>query len=269
MNDTAEKLYNDIRVCTHCSFNDYSMGQKQERNGDFNKVSRRIDAVDLSSKVVVISEALAEKGLRKSGVSFFETDGSFLDSGKRLESFLNAFGYSLKPPRNVTLDSCAPIKMVSDGLRSVYCTETVQCFPGRNKKGKMINPSSNGSAVKNCLIFLKRELLITTPQLILLHGRVAWESFYKEFLPEEWRRLNNKVGKMGGLFKNHMNVFFQSHSTPIAIPRITIDLCGTKKNVSILPIFHSSSGSGCKRSFDELSTNQELIRNIKSIISEK
>ena len=77
MKNNLIRLYKRIHECHLCP----EMNSK--------KAFRIPHAVDESMDVFIISQALAEKQLRLSGVNFFTSDGILGSTGRNLEKFLN------------------------------------------------------------------------------------------------------------------------------------------------------------------------------------
>jgi hypothetical protein len=75
MENELISLYKKIQACNICS------------KMDKYKMLRNINSVDLNTKVFILSQALAEKQLRYSGVNFFKNDGTVGDTGRILEKF--------------------------------------------------------------------------------------------------------------------------------------------------------------------------------------
>lgn len=119
-----EKLYQKIHRCRACP--------KMERE----KALRRIDAVNISSDIFIISESLAKEQLRKSGVNFFKKNGQLGNTGRKLEKLLRKFNRTVYPPCQVMLSEGATMPKADKGYLSVYNTESAQCCPGKinNKK---------------------------------------------------------------------------------------------------------------------------------------
>ena len=112
------------------------------------KEKRNISAVSHKTKVFIISQALAEKQLRLSGVNFFTSDGILGSTGKQLEKFLNTFNQTVFPPNDIILKNGSVINQGDLNKTSVYNTEITQCFPGKEAKG---DRKPDTSEIKNCL----------------------------------------------------------------------------------------------------------------------
>lgn len=169
-----KKLYSEIHLCHVC------------RGMDKVKELKNADAVDLNTDVFIVSQALAEKSLRLSGVNFFSNTGQVSTTGKNLERFLNLFGRTVFPPKKITLQTGKTIPKRQEGYLTIYNTEITQCFPGK-KNGNDRIPSRQ--EILTCLgkKFLEREIHLLSPSLILLMGDVCRKSFYDSFFGERRR----------------------------------------------------------------------------------
>ncbi len=230
-----EKLYHEIHSCHICC-----------PPMDPFKALRLTDAVEPNIDVFIVSQALAEKQLRKSGVNFFNEGGILGDTGKRLELFLNRFNRTVYPTKAVTLDRGTMIRKANASLISVYNSEITQCFPGKieGKKGDRVPTAKE---IGTCLgqNFLKREIALIKPKLLLLMGNVSRIEFYNYF--------NGTCGT-GGL-QVHMDNIVKSGSIP------THQIGET--SVSVLPIQHAS---GVNPAFNRMLKNDALIGLIRSVL---
>ena len=90
---------------------------------DKEKSLRVIEAVDFNCDVFIISQALAESQLRRSGVNFFSAMGTVGNTGGNLEKFLNRLDRTIYPPVEVSISENVKISKRQEGLISVYNTE--------------------------------------------------------------------------------------------------------------------------------------------------
>jgi uracil-DNA glycosylase len=177
MEKNLKQLYQNICDCHVCP------------HMNTEKALRRTDAVDTRTDVMIISEALAPEQLRRSGVNFFQADGKLGSTGRMLDLFLNLFGRTVDPSKDIRLSNSATIPACASQLIPVYNSEMAQCFPGwevtekHGKKGKKIRPP-RPDEVQRCIAkgFLKAEIEQIQPKLILLMGRTSYKFFFKEFL---------------------------------------------------------------------------------------
>lgn len=208
--DVLSKLYNRIHECHICP------------EMDKEKALRNIDAVDPRTDVFIISEALAESQLRKSGVNFFKANGALGDTGEELEKFLNQFNRTAYPPTPIILPNGSKIPACKEGSIPVYNTEVAQCFPGRKKSGNKIK-----NEIINCQEkgFLKEELRIIQPKLIILQGKNSRDTFYKYYL---------KLSHPNSLV-DHIKEIMDSK----ILPSFNVE----EYNVRVVPIIHFSGNA--------------------------
>lgn len=103
------------------------------------------------SKVLIVGEAPAPNGWRKSGRAFYTTDGKLLPTGKNLNRLLAGLGLSM--------EVCA-------------FTELVKCFVGRDRK--LLN-----SCGEKCWPIFLRQLKSGEYNLVILLGVKTLEIFNK------------------------------------------------------------------------------------------
>ena len=210
------------------------------------KLQRNIESVDENSRVFILSQALAESQLRKSGVNFFKSDGLVGDTGKLLEKFLNKIDQTIYPPRDIKLENGSIIPKGNSKFKSVYNTEIAQCYPGKGKvKGDRI-PDKN--EIQSCINsnFLLNEIQIIKPKLMLLMGRASTDTFFKYILKNENKlTLTNLIDQI--INKNE-------------IPMTTI----FGNEIAYLPIQHAS---GANPSFGKMCNNEKLITLIKKYLN--
>ena len=169
-----DRLYHEISNCHVCP----------EMNME--KALRLREAVNPLSDVFIIGQSLAEGQVRITGLPFFEKKGDAVAlgaTGKRLEGFLNEFGRTLYPHKEVTVFNVT-LPSKSD-RRSVYSTDIVQCYPGKKGQGQG-NRQPLPHEIDECICkgFLIREIELITPKLLLLMGKVSWKTFFRDFLDE-------------------------------------------------------------------------------------
>ena len=154
--------------------------------GDQESAKRIVQAVDPSAKLLVVAEAVGPRTLRLSGVNYFDTHGRLGATGRYLDRILEHVGYTVYPPREVRLGNGAILPGASDGRKTGYFTDICPVFPGhagaRDRSKRILAPGRKlvGSAVERQ--FLKQELAIIKPRVILLLGHWAYEAFYTHFL---------------------------------------------------------------------------------------
>jgi uracil-DNA glycosylase family 4 len=135
-----EELHDEIHVCRKCDI-----------GNDPKRAKRRLEAED--PKVMLIGQALANKTQRLSGLPYRYRDETVSQTGKRLVRFLKDAGL---------------------GLDQVYCTDAVKCFPGKKDSG---DREPTRLEVVNCMEWMRRELKIVQPLVVITLGRVAARAY--------------------------------------------------------------------------------------------
>ena len=227
-------IYNDIYHCHICP------------KMDPFKEKRNLSAVSQKTKVFIISQALAEKQLRISGVNFFTSDGILGSTGKQLEKFLNTFNQTVFPPNDIILKNGSVINQGDLNKISVYNTEITQCFPGKVAKG---DRKPEPIEIKNCLDknFLFREIQIIKPKLLLLMGRLSIVTFYKYILRENVNTSTNEM--IDDIVRKGI------------IPKYVLG----EHKIGFLPIQHAS---GLNPQYHKMLKNFEFIKLIKEYFNE-
>jgi len=78
--------------------------------------------------------------------------------------------------------------LTEEGVRrKIYMSAVMRCYPGESKRGGDLKP--NKLQLKNCEYFLRKEVEILKPKLVLLVGKLAIEHFLGNV------RLDEVVGK--------------------------------------------------------------------------
>ena len=209
------------------------------------KCLRSIRAVSEKTDTFIISQTLAENQLRKSGVNFFGLDGKLGNTGKNLEKFLNIFHRTVYPHEPIHLSNGVLITECQKNLSFVYNTEICQCYPGKNKGSDRL---PNKKEIFNCISkkFLLKEIEIIQPKLILLMGRISYETFFKYILQE----IN---------IPNLSNHISENSENGISIKNLP-----NRQRIPVLAIQHAS---GANPRFFDMLLNKPLINNISKIIS--
>ena len=114
------------------------------------------------NKIVILGEAPANNGWRKSGVAWYDINHKLLPSGVVLQRLLD---------------------MVNLKLEDTYFLEAIKCFP---KNRKYLNKCS-----LHCRCFLFRQLDIIKPKVILALG----DSATKSILDIKYNKFSDVVGK--------------------------------------------------------------------------
>jgi len=148
--------------------------------------ARRLDAVDPLAKVVVVGEAVGPKTLRLSGVSYFGPDGRLGATGRYLDEILRSANLTIYPGKEIRVDT--GVIHPSDLQRQrVYSTDLCPCFPGysASRHQKPIRIERPGQQIVYDALkkqFLRRELAVIRPKVIVLLGERAYKHFYDHFL---------------------------------------------------------------------------------------
>ena len=161
--------------------------------GDPESVTRKIAAVDPSAALAIVGEAVGPKTLRLSGVPYFDPQGKLGRTGTNLDKLLSPLGYTLYPPRDVSVPNGIVESAGGGGRRTAYCTDICPIFPGYHSSAKMTlrirRPSAAQTRSALTEGFLQRELEIIQPKVVLLLGVHAYTYFYNYFLHREPAKL--------------------------------------------------------------------------------
>lgn len=104
-----------------------------------------------NNNILVIGEAPANNGWRKSGKCWYKEDGNITGSGKIMTKLLNLIDYNLE---------------------DITFVEAVKCFPPKR--------SDLNFCKSNCYAYLLKQIKILSPKLILTLGDVATKSVLKD-----------------------------------------------------------------------------------------
>lgn len=143
---------------------------------DPTKAPRRTEAGPSKSALFIVSQALARDTQRVSGMPYIDQHGVLSSTGERLEAFLNAVGFTLRPLTAVSIGD-REVARAPTGLRQAYNSEIIQCFPGRVTGGHGdVFPTR---AAHRCMEqrFMEREIALVDPSVILLLGNKAAKWF--------------------------------------------------------------------------------------------
>jgi len=228
------ELYQDIQNCHKCP------------QMDREKSLRLVNAVNPQSDVFIVSQTLAENQLRKSGVNFFKADGNIGNTGASLEKFLIKFYRTVYPPREVKISDTVLIPSCNPEYKSVYNTEIAQCYPGKNKLKKG-DRKPNRNEILNCMRneFLKKEIMMINPKLLLLMGKASRDNFFEYFLNE----------KYPSSLSDHISNIIQGRE----IPAFTVN----NSTLHVLPIQHAS---GANPRFPSMINDRNLIKLIVEVL---
>lgn len=228
------QLYQQIQSCHICP------------NMDKEKALRLVETVNPESDVLIVSQSLAEKQVRQSGVNFFKLNGKLGNTGQKLERFLNQFNRTVLPYKEIEISDGANIPKCEAGYLSVYSTDIASCYPGKKKRGKG-DRTPTSEELYNCIKqgFLVREIELIKPKLLLLMGKRSRNSLYKYVLGTSYPEL----------LSTHISEIIQSQK----IPQFKL----ANLSVRVLPIQHAS---GANPDFDKMVNNDKLLEIIKEVL---
>lgn len=232
--EKLQELYKNIQNCHVCP----AMDKK--------KSLRLIDAADSGSDVFIVSQALAENQLRKSGVNFFQADGRLGSTGFFLERFLNKFNRTVYPHQEVKISGSVTIPSCNPEYKSVYNSEIAQCYPGKNEfKQSDRKPSEDEILRCKSQGFLANEIRFFRPKLLLLMGKASRDGFFNYFLDV----------KVDNSLSQHISGIVQSGKIPeFMIGNISLP---------VLPIQHAS---GANPRFHSMMNDNRLVEIIIEVL---
>ena len=138
------KIDNKIHECNLC-------GNMVEKFPNSQTVS-----IGKTSDIVILGEAPANNGWRKSGIAWHDTNNRLIPSGKRMQSLLAEIGY---------------------GLEDTYFLEAIKCYPLDRKYLRQ--------CAEHCREFLFQQLDTIKPKIVFTLGdaatRILLDIDYKKF----------------------------------------------------------------------------------------
>lgn len=138
-------------------------------------------SIGKDNKIVILGEAPANNGWRKSGVAWYDINYKLLPSGVVMQKLLDILNIKLE---------------------DTYFLEAIKCYP---KDRKYLNKCSN-----NCRKFLIKQLEIINPKIIFSLGEAAT----KTILDIKYKKFSDVVGKQYKL--NDMIIIPIYHPSPIS-----------------------------------------------------
>lgn len=138
-------------------------------------------SVGKNSDIVILGEAPANNGWRKSGVAWYDINHKLLPSGVVMQKLLDILGIKLD---------------------DIYFLEAIKCYPKNRKYLKKCSI--------NCKYFLLKQLNIIKPKFILTLG----DSATKTILDVKYKKFSEVVGKQYEL--NGIKVIPIYHPSPIS-----------------------------------------------------
>ena len=163
------KIDNEIYKCNLCS----SMVEKFPNS--------KTVSIGNRSDIVILGEAPANNGWRKSGIAWYDVNHKLLPSGVVLEKLLNEINLKIE---------------------DTYFLEAIKCYP---KDRKYLSKCSS-----NCRKFLFKQLDIIKPKIVLSLGDAATKSI----LDINYKKFSDVVGKI--FIVNNYRVIPIYHPSPIS-----------------------------------------------------
>lgn len=158
-------LYEEIRNWVHANY-------------DSVIVRRKVEAVHLNARLLIVGEAHARDQVRLTGINWFDKQGRLGKAGKNLDVILRCLRYTVHPPTSIDL-SCGSVQPKESGLTTVYTTDILPCYP----PGGTLTPMMLTEALKQW--FLVREVEILRPKVVLLLGRHSYKTFYTHLVQSD------------------------------------------------------------------------------------
>ena len=134
-----------------------------------------------TKKILILGEAPANNGWRKSGIAWYDQNKKLLPSGVVMQKLLD---------------------IINIKLEDTYFLEAIKCFP---KERKYLNTCS-----KNCKKFLIQQLEEIKPNIVLALGDAAT----KTILDIKYQKFSEVVGKE--FIVNNISVIPIYHPSPIS-----------------------------------------------------
>lgn len=138
-------------------------------------------SIGKDNKIVILGEAPANNGWRKSGVAWYDINSKLLPSGVVMQKLLDILDIKLE---------------------DTYFLEAIKCYP---KDRKYLSKCSN-----NCKEYLFRQLSIIKPKVILSLGDAAT----KTILDIKYKNFSDVVGKKYDI--DGMTIIPIYHPSPIS-----------------------------------------------------
>ena len=167
--DKLKEIDNEIYKCNLCS-------EMVEKFPNSKTVS-----VGKHSNIVILGEAPANNGWRKSGIAWYDTKHKLLPSGVILQKLLD---------------------IIDLKIEDTYFVEAIKCFPKDRKYLKKCN--------NNCKGYLLKQLKVINPKIVLALG----DSATKSLLEIKYKNFSEVVGKE--FYINNIRVIPIYHPSPIS-----------------------------------------------------
>lgn len=143
--------------------------------------SSKTISIGKTKDIIILGEAPANNGWRKSGIAWYDQNKKLLPSGVVMQKLLD---------------------IINIKLEDTYFLEAIKCFP---KERKSLNTCS-----KNCKQYLMRQLEEIKPKVVLSLGDAAT----KTILDIKYKKFNEVVGKE--FIVNDIKVIPIYHPSPIS-----------------------------------------------------
>lgn len=164
-----ENIDKEISKCTLCN-------DLVEHFPDSKTIS-----IGINNRILILGEAPANNGWRKSGKAWYDVNNKLLPSGVIMQKLLDELNIKLE---------------------DTYFLEAIKCFP---KERKNLNKCS-----KNCRLFLFKQLEEIKPKIILALG----DSATKTILDIKYKKFSDVVGKEYNI--DEIKVIPIYHPSPIS-----------------------------------------------------
>jgi len=186
---TLEGIDNEIHKCDLCG----NMVEKFPNSNTVSKGKKR--------DILILGEAPANNGWRKSGIAWYDVNHKLLPSGVVLQKLLD---------------------IIDLKIEDTYFLEAIKCFPKDRKYLKKCN--------NNCKKFLLKQLEIINPKVVLALG----DSATKSILDIKYKKFSEVVGKE--FYVNNIKVIPIYHPSPISPKSYSgnINIFNNLKNIIIL-----------------------------------
>lgn len=166
---TLEEIDNEIYECKLCK----NMVEKFPKSSTVSKGKR--------NDVVILGEAPANNGWRKSGVAWYDINNKLLPSGVVLQKLL---------------------ALINLKIQDTFFLEAIKCFPKDRKYLMKCN--------QNCKKYLLSQLQIISPKVVLTLG----DSATKAILDVKYKKFSDVVGKE--FYVNNIKIVPVYHPSPIS-----------------------------------------------------
>lgn len=166
---TLEEIDKQIHNCSLCQ----DMVEKFPNSNTVSKGRKR--------DIVILGEAPANNGWRKSGIAWYDINNKLLPSGVVLQKLLD---------------------IINLKIEDTYFLEAIKCFPKDRKYLKKCN--------NNCKKYLIKQLEIINPKVVLTLGNSAT----KAILDIKYKNFSDIVGKE--FYINNIKIIPIYHPSPIS-----------------------------------------------------